>query len=196
MNGTSGDVRALPTRAFPVMSLILAVARTGLGSRDLLDVLAGSLVSIFSFRRRLLSKLDLVYTEGRGLPRRQIFRFSDGLRDELVTSALLVPVAATNLRSRPSPWLLATDPSMEWEAEVRTVIRRQAGLHEEGLPGLIQRGGSRYLKACGHLGLDLRAQAGRLGGLAGTFYAVSGVYEHVESSPAPGEVNCVPARLA
>ena len=122
VNGESGDVRALPSRALPVMSYVLEVSRIGMATRALLDVIAGSLVSLFSFRRRLLSLLDLVYSEGRGLPRDLVFSLSDRLRDELCVAALLVATAATNLRARHSPLLLASDASLEWEAGVETVV--------------------------------------------------------------------------
>ena len=122
VDGESGDVRALPTRALPVMGYILEISRLGLATRALLDLVAGSLVAIFSFRRRLLSMLNLVYTEGRGLPRDLVFSLSPGLRDELTASAILICTAATNLRARPSPVLVATDASLEWEAGVETEI--------------------------------------------------------------------------
>ncbi|CAE7720841.1 unnamed protein product, partial [Symbiodinium necroappetens] len=122
VNGESRDVRALPSRALPVMSYVLEVSRIGLATRALLDVIAGSLVSLFSFRRRLLCLLDLVYSEGRGLPRDLVFSLSDRLRDELCVAALLVATAATNLRARHSPLLLASDASLEWEAGVETVV--------------------------------------------------------------------------
>ena len=122
VNGESGDVRAPPSRALPVMSYVLEVSRIGMATRALLDVIAGSLVSLFSFRRRLLSLLDLVYSEGRGLPRDLVFSLSDRLRDELCVAALLVATAATNLRARHSPLLLASDASLEWEAGVETVL--------------------------------------------------------------------------
>ncbi|CAE7648407.1 Cdk10, partial [Symbiodinium necroappetens] len=98
------------------------ISRLGLATRALLDLVAGSLVAIFSFRRRLLSMLNLVYTEGRGLPRDMVFSLSAGLRDELTTSAILISTAATNLRARPSPVLVATDASLDWEAGVEAEI--------------------------------------------------------------------------
>ena len=79
-------------------------------------------MAIFSFRRRLLSMLNLVYTEGRGLPRDMVFSLSAGLRDELTTSAILVSTAATNMRARPSPVVVATDASLDWEAGVEAEI--------------------------------------------------------------------------
>ena len=66
--------------------------------------------------------MEQIYSEGRDLPRRQVFAMSDALKDELLSCALLAPVAATNLRTRPSPWLLATDASLDWQAEVRSWI--------------------------------------------------------------------------
>ena len=112
------------------------------------------MVSILAFRRRLLSKLELVYSEGRGLPGRRVFAMSAKLRDELLTCALLVPVAATNLRFRPSPWLLATDASLEWEAEVFAEIgpflSLELGLIRPLWTRLLQPGAAR-LRAAGLL---------------------------------------------
>ncbi|CAE7868529.1 ANK3 [Symbiodinium sp. KB8] len=122
VDGVSGDVRALPTRALSVMSYILEISRLGLATRALLDLVAGSLVAIFAFRRRLLSLLNLVYTEGRGLPRDLVFTLSAGLRDELTTAAILISTAATNLRARASPVLVASDASLEWEAGVENEV--------------------------------------------------------------------------
>ena len=122
MDGVTGDVRALPSRALPVMSCVLEVSRIGLATRALLDLIAGSLVAIFSFRRRLLSLLDRIYTEGRGLPRDLVFALSPGLRDELTVSAILISTAATNLRARPSPVVLASDASLDWEAGVECSV--------------------------------------------------------------------------
>ena len=113
-------MRALPSRSLPLISLTLELVRIGLATRGLLEVVSGCYVAVFSFRRRLLSCLELVYTEGRELPRRQAFSMSAALKDELLLCALLVPVAATNLRTRPSPWLSATDASLDWQAEVRS----------------------------------------------------------------------------
>ena len=133
VDGTSGDVRALPTRALPVMGYIVEISRLGLATRALLDLVAGSLVAIFAFRRRLLSMLNLIYTEGRGLPRDLVFTLSTSLRDELMTSAILISTAATNLRARASPVLVASDASLEWEAgveaEVGPGMAREIGRH-------------------------------------------------------------------
>ena len=50
-----------------------------------------------------------------------------------MTSAVLISVAATNMRARPSPWLLATDASLQWEAGVQawvgTALGRELSRH-------------------------------------------------------------------
>ena len=122
VNGVSGDIRALPARALPVMSLVLETAKFGLATSGLLKVRAGCLVRLFFFWRRLLSCLDLIHSEGRPLPKNQVFKMTPRLRDELWTAALLIPVAASNMRVCHSPWLLATDASLQWKAEVRAKI--------------------------------------------------------------------------
>ena len=127
IDGNSGDVRALPTRTLPLISLTLDLVRIGMATRGLLEVVAGCYVAVFSFRRRLLSCMELTYTEGQGLPRQQAFTMTPALKDELLLCALLAPIAAANLRTKPSPWLSATDASLDWQAEVRSWIGEAFG---------------------------------------------------------------------
>ena len=127
VDGLSGDIRANPARALPVIAYVCDIAKLGVATRALLEIAAGSLVSLLSFRRRLLSCLELVYTEGRALPRHQVFKLSDRLRDELWASAILVAAASTNMRARRAEVLYATDASLEWEARRRLEDRAGRG---------------------------------------------------------------------
>ena len=80
-------------------------------------------MSLLSFRRRLLSCLDLICSEGQGLPRHHSVR----LQDELWSCGILILVASTNLRARYSPILLATDASLDWEAGVKAQVGERFG---------------------------------------------------------------------
>ena len=51
IDGNTGDVRALPSRTLPLISLTLDLVRVGFATRGLLEVIAGCYVSVFSFRR-------------------------------------------------------------------------------------------------------------------------------------------------
>ena len=80
VDGASGDVRALPSRALPLMSLMVSVAKLKFCTRALLESIAGSLVALFTFRRRLLSLLNLIYSEPRRYERTQVFPMSSSLQ--------------------------------------------------------------------------------------------------------------------
>ena len=104
------------------MSLMVSVAKLKFCTRALLGSIAGSLVALFTFRRRLLSLLNLIYSEPRRYERTQVFPMSSSLQQELWICALLIPVAVTNLRARPHDHLLATDASSSWEAMVQAPV--------------------------------------------------------------------------
>ena len=108
--------------------------------RGLLESLAGSLVALFTFRRRLLSLLNLIYTEPRNYQRNQVFAMSSGLQEELWTCALLILFAVTNLRAS----LVATDASNSWRTMVHTHLGADFSL-EVGRHGLSKQRWSRLL---------------------------------------------------
>ena len=77
---------------------------------ELLEIYAGSAVSIFQFRRRLMSLLEHVYTEPRGAPAKAVLPMSAPLKDELLAVCVLLPQAFIDF--------LASDASSSAEAAV------------------------------------------------------------------------------
>ena len=61
LDGKKGLLRGSLKRAIPLAGLIISVAKLGAASARLLEVLAGSVISIFLYRRRLLSLLDSLF---------------------------------------------------------------------------------------------------------------------------------------
>ena len=75
------------------MHLILYVARSGYAVASLLYMLAGSWVSVFMYRRRLLAVMDLVFLSYRGRAPQDIIALSVPLRTELMILCVLAPAA-------------------------------------------------------------------------------------------------------
>lgn len=127
-----GDARVLRPclkRSVPVGFIILEMLKLGKTSVGLLEVLAGSLVSIFQCRRRFMSCLQFVYEEQRGRKRSDILTISSALETELLQCVALLPLACIDMRLRPSPLLIASDASPWATAAVSTHLS-QASVEE------------------------------------------------------------------
>ena len=118
INGDSCILRGALRRAIPLAHLLLSVSELGFASVELLQILAGSAVSLFLFRRRLLCTLDYVFQSCKDRRSCDIVRLSGRLKAELLVIATLLPFACTNLRATVSPRVTASDASTWWEASV------------------------------------------------------------------------------
>ena len=123
-----GTIRPNHKRTIPLASLLLRTVDGGLLTPELAEIYAGSLVSAFQLRRRLMSLLDRVYSEARGLPPRSIFRMSPTLRAELLVCAVLLPQSAIDFRTPGAPILVASDASSRSEAAVCLDVRREVSV--------------------------------------------------------------------
>ena len=127
-DGAEGTIRPNHKRTIPLASLLLRTVDGGLLTPELAEIYAGSLVSAFQLRRRLMSLLDRVYSEARGLPPRSIFRMSPTLRAELLVCAVLLPQSAIDFRTPGAPILVASDASSRSEAAVCLDVRREVSV--------------------------------------------------------------------
>lgn len=121
-DGDAGVLRPSLKRTVPVGFIILEMLKLGKTSVGLLEVLAGSLVSVFQCRRRFMSSLQFVYEEQRGRKRSDILTISGALETELLQCLALLPLACIDLRLRPSPLLIASDASPWATAAVSTQL--------------------------------------------------------------------------
>lgn len=113
-NGISGRVHANLKRLIPVMAVTHSIINLGLCSVGLLEVIVGCWTSIFLFRRRLLSLMNLVYQVCQGeVGRRHVIRLSEELKEELFLLLALGPLAVTCIRLPNSPYLYCSDAS-DW----------------------------------------------------------------------------------
>ena len=106
-----GLVRGSLKRAVPLVGLLLRVVKVGYATGKLLEILAGSIISLMLFRRRLLSMLDSLFASYRGRDRREIVALDGRTRSDLLCICVLLPLCVTNLRSKVSPRITATDAS-------------------------------------------------------------------------------------
>lgn len=116
--GGDGLVRGSLKRAVPLVGLLLRVVKIGYATGKLLEILAGSIISLMLFRRRLLSMLDSLFASYRGRDRREIIALDGRTRTDLLCICVLLPLCVTNLRSKVSSRITATDASNWGEAAV------------------------------------------------------------------------------
>ncbi|CAE7732556.1 unnamed protein product, partial [Symbiodinium necroappetens] len=109
--GDVGFVRPSWSRLSPLVSLTLAVLELPALTVSLLEVLAGSWVSVLSFRRRALCLLDQVYLLQRGRGRQDLVESTVALRVELFSLCALAPLIRTDLRAKSSGLIVASDAS-------------------------------------------------------------------------------------
>lgn len=122
MDGQAGILRASSYRLWPLVFITCRIARLGMASTKLLECLAGCWISILMVRRRLLCLMDVVF-EPLGLTDDDfVIKLSPELVDELLTLAVVGPLAAADLRAQFCPFVGATDASSSWMAAVRAKL--------------------------------------------------------------------------
>lgn len=135
VNGERGDARPNLSRAVPLCHLILEVVKVGRASVGLLELLSGSLVSVFQLRRRFMSNLQEVYSAQRGRDQRDIVELSAELIDELLSCIPLVMLAKIDFRLEAAPAIVASDASSTLEAAVFAPLPAEAAeeMHRHAL---------------------------------------------------------------
>ena len=127
VDGREGLVRGSLKRAIPLAGIILRLVKIGHCSGDLMQVIVGSVISLFLFRRRFLCLLDSCFESYRGLPMDEIYALSGRCKSDLLMVASLLPMAATNLRACCPTTVAACDASNWGEAGVFCRIPQQIG---------------------------------------------------------------------
>ena len=125
LDGKRGQVPAILKRVIPVVYATLGVLKLGI-----------CIVSLFLFKRRLLSLLNVCYNAlQRQEHRRSVLRLSAALKDELSLVLGLAPLAATYLSARDSAYLYESDASTWGVAVCRARLPRwlQLEIHRHRL---------------------------------------------------------------
>ena len=111
LNGDSGLLRGTLKRVIPLFGICLQIIRLGVCSVDLLQVVAGSLISLFLYRRRLFCVLDLIFQPCVGRKKSDIIKLSGAMKSELIVATFMIPFACSDLRAEPRGRVCTTDAS-------------------------------------------------------------------------------------
>ncbi len=123
VDGDKGLVRPNPQRFWPLAVVTMRCVLLGVVSISLLESLAGSWISIFVLRRRMMCTMEVVFKALHcGAGPGDVLRLSKELKSELLSFVLLGMVCVSNLRARTLPLLKATDSSSWGMAAVETVL--------------------------------------------------------------------------
>lgn len=122
VDGSKGLVRGSLKRAIPLCWILLQVSALGFCTVELLQTLAGSVVSLFLFRRRLLCLLDSIFQACRGRDGDCIVKLSGRLKGELLLLAIFLPFSCSNLKAQVRGRVTATDASTWWEASCTAAV--------------------------------------------------------------------------
>lgn len=135
IDGEAGLIRANIPRAMSLCWIAQQVASLRLASVGLLESLAGGFVSIFSYRRRMLSLLDSIYSVQANRQQSDIVHLPDVLVDELTLMSILGPLAVTDIRTPFDEHLYCVDASDWGEAVVSCYVGDCMGkeLHRHAL---------------------------------------------------------------
>ena len=122
IDGEKGLLRASSTRLWGTMLISLRVAQLGLATISLLETLAGSWIALLAPRRRFLCLMDVIFDALSVDDQKAVVRLSAELKGELLSLAILAPLATMDLRAVFSDKLIATDASLDCIAAVRATI--------------------------------------------------------------------------
>lgn len=125
-DGKAGRLRPNLKRTIPLAFLIAQLIDLGHVSVSLLEIISGSLVSVFQVQRRHMSILEEVYSSQRGRSKSDIVRMSKELIDELFCCIGLTAITSIDLRIKPSDIVIANDASTGAEAAVSTRLSEEA----------------------------------------------------------------------
>ena len=123
VDGIKGLVRPSSSRLWPIVMITIRICRLGLCTAGLMEAIAGTWVSIFCLRRRLMSLIELTFKLVAAAEKPStVYRLSPELIDELWTIAVLGQLACINLRAKTSDKVFATDASTWGMAAVESRV--------------------------------------------------------------------------
>ena len=129
IDGVEGILRPQIQRVLPIANLTAQVARLGVASRKLLEVLAGSWISILAARRRGMCLLGSIFEDIQRYDYSAVFPLAPATVAELWMLTILAPLFCTDLRAVPSDSLSMVDASDSHRAEVMCCLK--SGFGEE-----------------------------------------------------------------
>eukprot|EP00438_Fugacium_kawagutii_P019762 Skav203652 [mRNA] locus=scaffold2755:23567:26983:+ [translate_table: standard] len=124
VDGCEGLVRGNMVRAISLCWVTSKVASMKVCSVNLLEVIAGGFVSLFGYRRRLMSLLDWIYAVQGNHDERHVLRLPEELVEELWSLVILCPLAVTDLRAAFGETMFMVDSSSWGDAVVAAEVSK------------------------------------------------------------------------
>ena len=93
VDGKAGLIRGSLKRAIPLAGILFKMAELGASTGNLMQVVVGSLISLFLYRRRLLALLDPLFECYRGVSPRSIVALTGEAKSTLLLCGMLLPLA-------------------------------------------------------------------------------------------------------
>eukprot|EP00438_Fugacium_kawagutii_P006451 Skav204515 [mRNA] locus=scaffold3201:99100:106360:+ [translate_table: standard] len=122
LDGLAGVLRGSLKRAIPLAGLILRGISIGYVTTEFLQIIGGSLISLFLYRRRFLPLLDSLFGacnnsyNNNNNDGNLVVELRGQLLSDLLMMVVLLPLAACNLRAQVSNRIVASDASNWGEA--------------------------------------------------------------------------------
>jgi len=161
-NGIAGTIRAPPPRCVALAMLTYRLLTIGYGTPELLEIVSGCYISVYLFRRPMMSLLQYVFHARKGHDHHDLLLLSTNLIRELLFNAILLPLAVTNMRADGCERVFAVDASSHTQAVVSAPVPKHVsrelcrhGLHKGGWTKLVSPSEA-HMHAKDHL--DLAAQ--------------------------------------
>ena len=124
LDGKIGLIRPNLKRLVPLAHILLEIVNLGYCTVGLLEVIGGSIISAFQFRRRLMAGVSEIYAAQRRRQRSDIVEISSKLKEELLVCIGLLGVTAIDMRLEPAEILIASDASGTAEAAVSAAVSK------------------------------------------------------------------------
>ena len=127
LDGEKGVLRGSLKRAIPLAGLLLQIVKLRHATGNLMQIVLGSVISLFLYRRRFLCLLDSLFQASRRDDMQEVFRLDGRALSDLLMLSILLPLAATNLRAKAPCAVAASDASNWGEAAVVAPIPELIG---------------------------------------------------------------------
>ena len=123
VEGLSGLVSVPRHKPAALAVFLISFASLGMRTAELLEMSCGQLAYVFCFRRPLMAVPSHAYRQGgEGEGRDRTYKLGTWARNELECTALLLPLAMTNLQAKSHGTFVGVDASLDAAGGVGTLL--------------------------------------------------------------------------
>ena len=100
-----GLARSPAEKVSILAAITVAIFVLGYCTTGLLEVIDGCWISVFMCRKGLLAAMDLVFAAIKGRKQEDLLQLSDRIKSELLSLAILAPLAVPSMPALAKPWI-------------------------------------------------------------------------------------------